>query len=217
MKPNIIPLHGHAEGCELFRARVKGSSKNSLMLDLDGSVIRAQAAFSCLVTPVAGDSVLVNLSGDDYYVLAVLERNVEQDMTLAFPASVKMAAADGQIDLVAKNDINLLSTASANLVSSQINMTTAEISINSAKLTAHVTEIESHSQSAKLYSNMLSTVAKQMTQKTENLMRWVEGVETLSIGNLIQKIRHNYTSHSNQSVITARKDMRIDGERIHMG
>jgi hypothetical protein len=48
-------------------------------------------------------------------------------------------------------------------------------------------------------------------------MRIVEGVETLSIGNLIQHIRQNYTSHSHQTVITARKDMRIDGERIHMG
>ena len=37
---------------------------------------------------------------------------------------------------------------------------------------------------------------------------------------LIQKklnIRKNYTSHADQAVITASKDMRIDGERIHMG
>jgi hypothetical protein len=60
-------------------------------------------------------------------------------------------------------------------------------------------------------------VAKQITQKTDMLLRWVEGVETLSIGNLIQNVRQNYTSHSQQAVITASKDMRIDGERIHMG
>ncbi|MFT5217912.1 MAG: hypothetical protein ACI9LO_001071 [Planctomycetota bacterium] len=217
MNPKIIALHNPAQDCELIHAAVKGASQNGLVLDLDGCIIKARAAFSCLVAPRAGDRVLVNRSGDDYFVLAVLERAAEQDMTLEFPANVKMTASDGQIDLVAKDDINLLSTARTNLISSKINLTATDMAINSDQLTARTRIIESHSQDARLYTGMLSTVAKQISQKTEVLMRWVEKVETLNIGNLIQNVRKNYTSHSDQAVITARKDMRIDGERIHMG
>jgi hypothetical protein len=69
----------------------------------------------------------------------------------------------------------------------------------------------------KMYTQMFSSVARQVNQKTDILVRWVEQVETLNIGNLIQNVRKNYTSHSDQAVITAKKDMLINGERIHMG
>ena len=163
------------------------------------------------------DTVLVSLVDNNYFILAVLARPAVQDMTLTFPASVKMQVADGQLDLVASQDINLLSAAKTTMLSDSLHMASASMDINTGKLTATTQVIESHSTEIKLYTGMLSTVAKQITQKTGILVRWVESVETLNIGNLIQNVRHNYTSHSDQAVITAKQDMRIDGERIHMG
>lgn len=217
MNPNVIPINGSQEECNVVRASVKAVSKNSLMVDIGAAVINARTAFSCLVEPMAGDTVLINRSGKDYYVLAVLEREQQQDMTLAFPASVKMTASEGRIDFIAGKDINLSSTANTRLISKNISMTSAAMEICTARFTAHASQIETHSQSVKLYTDLLSTVTEKIIQKTGMLVRWVETVETLSIGNLIQNVRRNYTSHSNQAVITARKDMRIDGERIHMG
>jgi|TARA_B110000971_G_scaffold201830_1_gene221015 hypothetical protein len=217
MNPKVIPIYAHQEDCRLVKASVKGVSKQSLMIDLNSGVVNAQTAFSCLVAPMVGDTVLVSQSDGDYHVLAVLERAAKQDMALNFPASVKMTALDGQIDMIAGRDVNVLSTAKTNLLSAEINMTSGEMNVNSGKLTAHTTDVESHSQTMKLYTQMFSSVARQVTQKTDILVRWVEQVETLNIGNLIQNVRKNYTSHSDQAVITASKDMRIDGERIHMG
>ena len=48
-------------------------------------------------------------------------------------------------------------------------------------------------------------------------MRWIEGVETLNIGDLVQTVRRAYTTRAERAVITAQKDVMIDGERIHMG
>ena len=217
MIPNIIPLHAKHDECSLVKATVKGVSSQSLMIDIGAGVINARVAFSCLVVPVIGDVVLVNHVANDYYVLAVLERLAEQNMTLAFPANVKMLAADGQLDLIATKNICLMSSAETHMMAGKMHMTAGDMNITTGKLTSRSQEIESHSQSVKLYTNILNTVAKQITQKTDMLLRWVEGVETLSIGNLIQNVRQNYTSHSQQAVITASKDMRIDGERIHMG
>jgi hypothetical protein len=217
MNPNVIPIQTGQDECQLLKATVKGVSTQSLMIELDVGVMNARTAFSCLVAPIVGDSVLVNRSGNDYFVLSVLERHTDQNMTLAFPASVKMTASKGQMDFSASSDINLLSTSTTRLLAQQISMASADLTLNTGKLSANATDIESHSQTAKLYTHMLSTVAKQMSQKTEVLIRWVEKVETLNIGNLIQNIRQNYTSHANQAVITASKDMRIDAERIHMG
>jgi hypothetical protein len=217
MNPKVIPIYAHQEDCRLVKASVKGVSKQSLMIELGVGVINARTAFSCLVAPMVGDSVLVSQSNSDYFVLAVLERAAEQDMALNFPASVKMTALDGQIDMIAGKDVNLLSTTKTNLLSAEINMTSGEMNVNAGKLTARTTDVESHSQTMKMYTQMFSIVARQVNQKTDILVRWVEQVETLNIGNLIQNVRKNYTSHSDQAVITAKKDMLINGERIHMG
>jgi hypothetical protein len=217
MNPKVIPIQANQDYCQLVNATVKSVSQQSVMVDLGIRMVNARKAFSCLVAPRLDDSVLVSQTGSDYFILAVLERAAEQDMALSFPANVKMTAAEGQIDLIAGKDINLLSTAKTNLLSAEINMTSAEMNVNAGKLTAHTADVESHSQSIKLYTQMFSSVAKQVSQKTDILVRWVEQVETLNIGNLIQNVRKNYTSHSDQAVITASKDMRIDGERIHMG
>ena len=217
MNSKVIPILNKQDECQLIKAVVKGVAQQTVMIDTGYGVMNAQTAFSCLVLPIVGDTVLVNQSANSCHILSVLQREAEQDMTLSYPANVKMTASSGQIDIVASEDINLLSASDTRMVSRNINMSASEMSVNSGKLTAHTTDIEAHSKTLKLYTNMLSIVAKQVTQKTKNLMRWVEGVETLSIGNLIQHIRQNYTSHSHQAVITARKDMRIDGERIHMG
>ncbi len=217
MTPNVIPLHGNHNECQFITAIVKGVSSQSLMVDTGKGVVNARTAFSCLVTPEVDDIVLVNEVENDYYVLSVLERPTEQNMTLAFPANVKLQAVDGQLDLIAAKDINLLTSADTHMLSSHLHITTGNMDINTAKLTSRTQEIESHSKDVKLYTDMLSTVAKQISQKTNVLVRWVESVETLNIGNLIQNVRKNYTSHSNQAIITAKKDMRIDGERIHMG
>ena len=217
MNPKVIQIHGAQDDCVLARATVMGVSERSFMIDLGAGVINARTAFSCLVEPIVGDSVLVNQSGSDYFVLAVLERQAEQNMELNFPGDVKMVANSGQVDLIADQDLNFLSTKSTNMLSSKLNLTSADMSINTGKLTAQTNEIESHSQTVNMYSNVFNSVTKQINQKTDILIRWVEQVETLNIGNLIQNVRKNYTSHSDQAVITASKDMRIDGERIHMG
>jgi hypothetical protein len=217
MNPKVIPIHGAQDDCILRLAIVKGVSERSLMIDFGAGVINARVAFSCLVEPIAGDSVLVNQSGNDYFVLSVLERQAEQNMALSFPADVKILARKGQIDFVADQDLNFLSTKTTNILSAKLNLTSANMNINTSKLTALATDIESHSQTVSMYSNVFNSVTKQISQKTDILIRWVEQVETLNIGNLIQNVRKNYTSHSDQAVITASKDMRIDGERIHMG
>jgi hypothetical protein len=179
--------------------------------------MNARAAFSCIVEPRAGDVVLVSQSANDFHVLSVLDRPEQQDMTLRFPSDVSLVASAGQMDLVSGDKINVVSATGAHMASDELTFTAGRMRVSTDELTSHANHINNHSQSISLYTNILDTVARQVSQKTETLVRWVEGVETLSIGNLIQKVRNNLTSHSSQAVITAKNDMRIDAERIHMG
>jgi len=54
-------------------------------------------------------------------------------------------------------------------------------------------------------------------QKSDQVMRWVETIETLNIGNWVQNIKHTLNSRAQHQIITAKSDVRVDAERIHMG
>lgn len=217
MNPKIIPFNSRTGDSGLIRAQVTAVTGERVVIDTDIGIVTSSTAFSCLVSPQPGDTVLVNCSGDGYYILAILERPDSQDMSLDFPADVKMKSPNGQIDMVSGKDINLLSACDTRMLSANLHVNAGAMDINTGKLTSRSSEIEAHTGSLGLFARSLNLVAKEITQKTDMLVRWVETVETLNIGNLIQNIRRNYTSHSDQAVITAKKDVRIDGERIHMG
>jgi hypothetical protein len=217
MIPNIIPIHQQQHNCVLLQASVKGLSDSKVVIDTGSMVVNAVLAFSCLVKPLIDDTVLVNQSNSGYHILAVLDRAHANDMTLEFPANVSLQTTSGNIDLKSAGEINLASVSETNFTAAVLQMVSAKMTVTSGKLSSHLQEIESHSKEIKLFSESISTFAKQITQNTDVLVRWVKKVETLQIGNLIQNIRQNFTSHSKQAVITAEKEMRIDGERIHMG
>ncbi|MEW5725129.1 MAG: DUF3540 domain-containing protein, partial [Thermodesulfobacteriota bacterium] len=112
---------------------------------------------------------------------------------------------------------NLLSAGPTRLTSSETHITGGQVSVNADKLTARARELEAHGQSLRVFADAIDTVAKRLSQRVNILMRWVEDLETLNIGHLVQTVRRTLVSHSHQAVITAKADMRIDGERIHLG
>jgi len=214
---NIIPLNKEHSGCELITAEIKAVTDGAIVIATDHGVINAKKAFSCLVALKVNDIVLVNYMPSGSHILSILERPDSSALDLKFPGDVKLSAASGKLDIVASDDINLISTADTNLLSKALTVTTPKINMHVKKLDAVVTDINAVSSNVRLNTKFLDVVAQQISQRTEVLVRWVENIETLNIGSLIQNIRNNLTSHSQQAVITASKDMRIDAERIHMG
>jgi len=217
MNTKVVPLHTNDFNCEQFTARVLGKSGSHIMLDAPHGVINATKAFSCLVDVEQDDIVVVNQTSRECHVLAILDRPNNKDVKLAFPADVNLCSPEGEITIASADGIKLNSVKKTSITSSDIAMNSVNMTLNSGKLDAHINEVDASSETVNLKAGVISTVAKQISEKTDNLMRWVEGVETLSIGNLIQNVRRNYTSHSNQAVITAKEDIRVDGKRIHMG
>lgn len=216
MNPNIIPIKANSENSDYLVAEVRSLAKDKAIIDCHGSVISAKKAFSCLVAPRVGDRVMVNSVEGDYFILAILERRGLQDMTLDFPSSVQMDAKAG-VGIAARGNIDMLTSTSCNLMANDLNMSSSSMKLQTGTLTSQTERIEAHTRDIHLFAEMLNTVAERVTQRATMVVRWVEGMETLNIGNLIQKIRHNYTTHADQAVVTAKSDMRIDAKRIHMG
>ncbi|MFC1852417.1 DUF3540 domain-containing protein [candidate division CSSED10-310 bacterium] len=217
MEPKIIPFPRPAADCRIMNATVKGVARDTVIIDADVGVVNAEIAFSCLVAPEIGDKVLVSQMDREFHILAVLNRPARQDMTLDFPGNVKINTAQGQLDVTSAKDLNLIVAGKTRMFSTETHLTGGQVSLNADKLMTRANELESYIDNAKLFISAIDTVAKRVTQRVDTLMRWVEQVETLNIGNLIQNVRKTLTSHSHEAIITAKTDIRIDGERIHVG
>jgi hypothetical protein len=217
VKPKIIPFPTVTAECSLESAIVKGVADDSVMIASEGGAINARCAFSCLVRPIAGDKVLISRSPGECFILAVLERPESPDMALDFPGNVSLNAAQGGMTLNSAEDIAMIAAGTNRIVAAETQMTSDELTVTANHLTTRVSRLDSYLEEASIVAGTIMSVAQLITQRVDVLTRWVENVETLTIGNLIQNVRKTLSSHSHEAVITATTDLRIDGERIHMG
>ena len=63
----------------------------------------------------------------------------------------------------------------------------------------------------------MNLVTDRLTQRIKNSFKTVEGLDQQTSLNFLQTIGKTLSIRSRDAVITARKDVKIDGERIHMG
>lgn len=218
MKANIYGFPGTDQECSVINATIKSSGGSSIVLDTHSGVVTAERAFSCIVEPETGDQVLVNKSGNQYHVLAILSRPGEsQNTCLSFDGDMKIRVPHGNAEIISGNNIDLIAPKTLRTAAENTQFLSKNMTIATSKLTAKADNIEAHSTHIKLFAKFVDTISSRISQRTDVLMRWVENVETLNIGNMIQNIRHTKVCHANQTVMTAKQDMRIDAERIHMG
>jgi len=208
----INPVSEHS----LETAFVKGGADGRYLVQGGQGLRQAAAAFSCLVAPVAGDKVLLSRAGGECFILAVLERD-SADMTLAVPGDMHIQAGSGRLTLAGQAGVDLRSAKDISLTSTGFAITAIQGRVQTRQFTLRSQQAEACTQDAKLYTETLETVAGRVVARAKTLMRWVEGVETLQVGQLIQSVRETFTHRSHHAVITARKDVKIDAERIHMG
>ena len=78
MSSNVLPINATALANELTKGIVRSLADQAVLLDLDGSIVNATMAFSCLVKPQVDDVVLVSCLGSEFTVLAIMQRSESQ-------------------------------------------------------------------------------------------------------------------------------------------
>ena len=71
--------------------------------------LRARRAASCLVDPMPKDRVLVALSGDEVFILAVLVRAGEAPVRLSSDESVEIVSRKGTVSILAQEGVTVAS------------------------------------------------------------------------------------------------------------
>jgi len=192
------------------------SEEDSLfLLDIGDTSITAKTAVSCLITPKAGDKVLCYLASSGSYILSVLE-SVAQENThikiggsLIFETENNITFASNNFDLISRVSTNLYND-NLNIISNKTSLSFGDVKLNASKSVAAIDQNE-------IYSKSIDIVADRSTQRFRNCFKFVECIDQSHVGNLMQTVKNLFSSRSRQAIMLADQDVKIDGERIHIG
>lgn len=213
---NILPVNTMStQSTEM--ATIQGGFGREFMVQSTRGAYRATLAFSCLVKPEIGDSVLVNAGDKESHILAIIDRPTNKDITMAFQGDVSMQAKSGKIDLVSHEEVGLTSAKKINMVSTELGINTAKANVQATELSVSGDKVVSRWRDVHSFSSAMNMITERLIQRIKNSFKTVEGVDQLTSQNYLQTVGKTMSVRSRDSVITARKDMKIDGERIHMG
>ena len=205
-----------AQEGQMSSATIKGISDDYFLVDSPKGIVKAKTALSCLVGPEVDDTVLLFQTDRNSFILSVLER-CSDDVTIHFRKNANIRAENGTIDIKTKGPFALASQDKIQTYAPTIDTVSSQNRVTSRTLTLNAEKLEMQSSEMNLVSKHLNLFSDLFTQCAKNVLRRIEGVETLTIGNLVQKVRNTMSLISHHAIINAKKDIKIDGERIHMG
>ncbi len=180
--------------------------------------VTAQRAFSCIVEPRLNDVVL--FSTDERmqgHILSILERQLDKSTCLNFPADVTVKVQKGELHMNARQGLYLSTEQDMNLLSKKLSVNAEKGLMNIKSLNAIGSTLVSKIRNVQTFAHSLETVAEHWLQKLKNSFRQVEGVDQLKTRDSLHTIDNLYSMRSKQAAILAKKDIKMDAERIHMG
>jgi hypothetical protein len=168
----------------------------------DGTGLHATQATSCLLAPAIGDHVLLYREGDEAYVLAVLAREHAYDAAIAVPNARTLSfRAQGEIAFSAP--LLRLAAGKVALMCEQF------LQMGSMLTSSFRRTVES--------TDEKSVTVRTLSTSVENRSTIVTGTDMLHARSLIETVDGVATQTSEIALITARRDVRLDGERVSLG
>ena len=213
----VTAIHAN-EALRILSGKVESTGPDGYRIQGPDGNCQATRAFGCLVEPRVGDVVLFSI--DERFrghVLTVLERPQGDRSDLVFPGDVTLRSERGEVNLDGGQGINISSPGQINIMSEEYTLSARQGLVNVESLTAIGASLVSHITQVQTFAQNIETVARHWLQKLTNSFRQVEGVDQLRTKDSLHTVENLYSMRSRQAAILAKKDIKMDAERIHMG
>jgi hypothetical protein len=170
-------------------------------IELDGNACQAKCAASCLLTPEAGDSVLVcGPNANALYIIAILERHGDKPSRLTLGQDAEIAVR-GKLSL--SSDELIVRARHATTLIDQLTSFGRELSASIGKI--------------KLVGNLFDSFFERVSQFAGHSMRTVEGVDQVRSACIDYRAEQSLNLQGSEVIATAKTLVKVDGGQIHIG
>ncbi len=178
----------------------------------------ATPTFSCIIIPQVGDKVMLSRDEHDQcYILSIIHRAVGNAARLSFQGDVSINSQQGSVTIAGDQGVQLASPKDLTMASQELNVVATTATLNITELDASGDQLTSNISKIRVFANTMDSVAERLSQRLKNSFRMIEGVDQTRAGDVLTSVKNLFSMRSRQSAILAKKDMKIDAERIHMG
>ncbi len=193
--------HSNAMEQHEYASIISVTEQGYILKPDNGSSVIAQQAFGCPFTPIIDDQVMfVRCANRGVFIINILQRKHNQ------------AAAISN-----KNGIELQSTNHINISANDINMTSNNTQVISQQYSHTSQKLDVKSDTTQFYSRTIESISERLVQKVKDSFKVIERLEQVSANDIIQNIKNAFIQRSRQVDISAKSDVKINGDRIHMG
>ncbi len=214
---NVSPIM-EPQSLTSHHATVISVTGQSVVIDLAGIPKDACIAFSCLVRPEPNDIVICSQheSGMNY-ILGIIERPDHSELTLDFPGDTTLKSNSGSLSLLSGKSVNMMAADKISCLSDQVIHKSRNAVVDYNELTAQGESMQASFTNIRVFSHLISTMAKQVIDKFRSYIRHCEESDMVKAGQMTRDVSGLYSMDSKYTVMVSKKDTKIDGERIHMG
>jgi len=158
-------------------------------------------AFSCAFTPLVGDQVsFLKSDNGQHYILHILEREQQT------PAQIE-----------SEHGIQISSPEQISLQSETLDIINIKTQLTNETTQAYSKNINVQADQTSLKTRILESLAERSMQKFKDSFRMIERMEQTTAKDVISNIKNVFVQRSKNADISAKGDIKINGDRIHMG
>jgi len=197
---------------------ITGLQEDAFIVDAGSGRYVAKKAVSCLLEPRMGARVL--LVGDatgECYILSVLEHGIDKKSSIQFDGDAEVVTRNGRLQIAAQKGIDLATVDNIGLVSSGLNVHSNGAEVSISRLSYRGSSMFAQIGKIKVLAATIESAARRLTQKIKQSYRTVEDLDQVKAGKLEYRAEKLMAFRGKYSMFTAEEDVRIDGERIHLG
>jgi hypothetical protein len=218
MQTEKITLLRSSDQVDVQTGTIECVDEPGYTINSDTRQYHAVRAFSCMVEPMVNDIVLFSTDAAmQCHILAIIERPDRTETRLAFPGDVTLNAGQGRVHLNGQQGISINSQQDINVATEEYTLIANKALFGVRSITAIGSKLVSKISNVQTIADTVETVASNLLQKLKNSFRQIEGVDQLKTQDSIHTVRNLYSMRTTQAAILAKKDIKVDGERIHMG
>lgn len=196
------------------QVRLRDGDRYTLTLEEGGDVVARRAA-SCLLAPEPGDRVLLTLCPEPF-VIAVLERDADRVARLEIDGDTSLKAG-GKLRIEGEEGIALQTPKALSFLSRALTIRSGRAELATESLVAVAKQARASFEEAGVVSRTIDAVAERITQKAARAYRMVSELDQLRARHLDYRADHSARISSDNTIVTARQVVKVDGEQVHIG
>ncbi|QIM48535.1 DUF3540 domain-containing protein [Pusillimonas sp. DMV24BSW_D] len=201
----------------LGTATVTGISGEHFLLS-HPEILKARLAASCLLTPEAGDTVLVShaTGHNTGFILAILQRNDPDSGSLNLPGGAQLHTNQAGVELQTQN-LHLNSAFQLQLNSGTLDINALSSTIKVKHWQGWFDTVESCAVNASFTAKTFSSQVGRLIQRLKESFRRIDGLEETRAGRVRVSVDDHHHIEAGHITHTAKGFVKIDGKKIDLG